>query len=84
MNPAFKPEALEMFVGEKTEDHFNDDFWTSLDGVCNALDNMEARFYVDKCCVKYVAPTAHHPPLSAHRSSRHDATRCPSSRRHRF
>lgn len=56
MNPSFRPEALEMFVGEKTEDHFNDAFWTSLDGVCNALDNMEARFYVDKCCVKYSLP----------------------------
>ena len=42
-----------MFVGDKTEDHFNDEFWGQLDGVCNALDNMEARFYVDKQCVKY-------------------------------
>ena len=25
------------------EDSFNDDFWLSLDGICNALDNMEAR-----------------------------------------
>jgi len=56
MNPSFRPEALEMFVGEKTEDHFNDEFWMSLDGVCNALDNMEARFYVDKQCVKYSLP----------------------------
>jgi len=56
MNPAFKPEALEMFVGPKTENHFNDAFWTGLDGVCNALDNMEARFYVDKQCVKYGKP----------------------------
>jgi ubiquitin-activating enzyme E1 len=53
MNSAFTPEALEMFVGEKTEDHFNDAFWLELDGVCNALDNMEARFYVDAQCVKY-------------------------------
>jgi ubiquitin-activating enzyme E1 len=53
MNPAFNPEALEMFVGPKTEEHFNDAFWSELDGVCNALDNMEARFYVDAQCVKY-------------------------------
>ena len=53
MNEAFKPVPLEMFVGPKTEDHFNDAFWMELDGVCNALDNMEARFYVDKQCVKY-------------------------------
>eukprot|EP00440_Ansanella_granifera_P062493 gb/GFBE01067762.1/.p1 GENE.gb/GFBE01067762.1/~~gb/GFBE01067762.1/.p1 ORF type:complete len:1255 (+),score=364.10 gb/GFBE01067762.1/:1-3765(+) len=53
MNPGMKVRALEMFVGSKTEDHFNDAFWMGLDGVCNALDNMEARFYVDDQCVKY-------------------------------
>lgn len=53
MNPDFVVEALEMFVGPKTEDHFNDQFWMELDGVCNALDNMEARFYVDEQCTKY-------------------------------
>jgi ubiquitin-activating enzyme E1 len=53
MNPAFKVKSMEMFVGAKTEDTFNDEFWTSLSGVCNALDNMEARFYVDAQCVKY-------------------------------
>lgn len=53
MNPRFKVEALEMFVGPKTENTFNDEFWLGLDGVCNALDNMEARLYVDKQCVKY-------------------------------
>jgi len=47
MNPAFNVEALEMFVGPKTEEHFNDDFWMGLDGVCNALDNMEARQYAN-------------------------------------
>ncbi|CAK9034573.1 Ubiquitin-like modifier-activating enzyme 1 (Ubiquitin-activating enzyme E1) [Durusdinium trenchii] len=45
-----------MFVGPKTEDTFNDDFWLGLDGICNALDNMEARFYVDDQCVKYERP----------------------------
>ena len=53
MNPGFKVEALELFVGTKSEDKFNDDFWMALDGVCNALDNMEARLYVDQQCVKY-------------------------------
>ena len=36
-----------------TQDTFNDEFWSKLDGVCNALDNMEARQYVDVQCVKY-------------------------------
>ena len=40
MNPTFKVNALEMFVGAKTENFFNDAFWSQLDGVCNALDNM--------------------------------------------
>ena len=38
------------------QDTFNDAFWMGLDGVCNALDNMEARFYVDEQCVKYLKP----------------------------
>lgn len=40
MNPGFNVEAYEMFVGPKTEDTFNDEFWLNLSGVCNALDNM--------------------------------------------
>jgi ubiquitin-activating enzyme E1 len=53
MNPDLKVHAMELFVGPKTEDSFNDQFWLNLDGVCNALDNIEARLYVDKHCVKY-------------------------------
>lgn len=53
MNSDFHVEALELFVGPKTEEVFHDDFWGGLDGVCNALDNMEARLYVDNQCVKY-------------------------------
>merc|ERR1719333_1866324 len=46
----------ELLVCTKSEDFFNDDFWLGLDGVCNALDNMEARFFVDEQCVKYLKP----------------------------
>lgn len=53
MNENFKVESMEHFVGPKSEDIFNDSFWLRLDGVCNALDNMEARLYVDSACVKY-------------------------------
>ncbi len=53
MNSALAVESLELFVGPRTEETFNDSFWMGLDGVCNALDNMEARHYVDKQCVKY-------------------------------
>jgi ubiquitin-activating enzyme E1 len=53
MNPGLNAEALELYVGTSTENVFHDDFWMHLDGVCNALDNMEARRYVDRMCVKY-------------------------------
>ncbi|RYH21016.1 hypothetical protein EON65_21745 [archaeon] len=56
MNSRLNVEALELFVGPKSEDTFNDSFWLELDGVCNALDNMEARLYVDRQCVKYEKP----------------------------
>ena len=53
MNADFNVEAMELFVGPKTEDVFNDAFWEGVDGICNALDNMEARLYVDRQSVKY-------------------------------
>jgi len=57
INPALKVRTAEAYVGPKTEATlFTDDFWESLDGVCNALDNMEARFYVDAQCVKFEKP----------------------------
>ncbi len=43
-------------VGPDTENIFNDDFWNPLTGVTNALDNVEARRYVDRRCVYYQKP----------------------------
>lgn len=40
-------------VGPDTEDLFNDEFWKSLSFVTNALDNVDARTYVDRRCVFY-------------------------------
>ena len=40
-------------VGPETEAQFNDDFFESLTGVANALDNVDARKYVDRRCVYY-------------------------------
>lgn len=40
-------------VGPETEDVFNDDFWAELSFVTNALDNVDARTYVDRRCVFY-------------------------------
>ena len=43
-------------VGLETENTFNDEFFESLDGVCNALDNVIARQYTDKRCVYFKKP----------------------------
>ncbi|KID86483.1 ubiquitin-activating enzyme E1 1 [Metarhizium guizhouense ARSEF 977] len=43
-------------VGPDTEGIFDEAFWKSLDGVTNALDNVEARTYVDRRCVFFRKP----------------------------
>ncbi|KAI8087746.1 ubiquitin-activating emzyme E1 [Gilbertella persicaria] len=43
-------------VGPDTENIYDDDFFESLDGVTNALDNVEARKYMDRRCVYYRKP----------------------------
>lgn len=53
MNPATKVEARLDRVGAETEEVFDDAFWDQLSGVCNALDNVQARLYVDQRCVYY-------------------------------
>ncbi|KAL6886278.1 hypothetical protein HDV57DRAFT_490091 [Trichoderma longibrachiatum] len=58
MNPELEGhiETLRERVSPETEHVFNDAFWKSLDGVTNALDNVEARTYVDRKCVFYHKP----------------------------
>lgn len=53
MNPSMNIKAWSTKVAEDTEDIYNDEFWNKLTGVCNALDNVEARLYVDSRCVFY-------------------------------
>jgi len=43
-------------VGKETEEVFNDKFWESLDFTVNAVDNINARLYVDSRCVWYQKP----------------------------
>jgi len=43
-------------VSPETENVFGDDFYDKLDGVCTALDNVEARLYVDTRCLFYHLP----------------------------
>lgn len=43
MNPQARIEAHQNRVGRETEKIYDDDFMESLDGVANALDNVDAR-----------------------------------------
>lgn len=56
MNPDLNVVAQTNRVGPDTEDVYNDSFFEQLDGVCNALDNIDARVYVDRRCVYYHKP----------------------------
>lgn len=53
MNPDLNGKIVHMQdkVGPETEHIFNESFWENLDAVTNALDNVEARTYVDRRCV---------------------------------
>ena len=52
MNPAFHAEARLDRVGPATETVFGPDFWAGLDVVVAALDNVQARLYVQHKCVQ--------------------------------
>lgn len=58
MNPDLEGRITSLIdkVGPETEHIFNDEFWSGLDLVTNALDNVEARAYVDRKCVFYRKP----------------------------
>ena len=58
MNPQLKGhiDMMKDRVAQDTEYIFNENFWNSLDGVTNALDNVEARTYVDRRCVFFHKP----------------------------
>lgn len=56
MNPGIKVEAHENRVGPETENVYDDEFFEKLNGVSNALDNVDARIYMDRRCVYYRKP----------------------------
>lgn len=53
MNKDMNITAHELRVGPETEKVYDDDFFERLDGVANALDNVDARIYMDRRCVYY-------------------------------
>eukprot|EP00792_Barthelona_sp_PAP020_P005354 TRINITY_DN2611_c0_g1_i1.p1 TRINITY_DN2611_c0_g1~~TRINITY_DN2611_c0_g1_i1.p1 ORF type:complete len:989 (+),score=316.32 TRINITY_DN2611_c0_g1_i1:27-2969(+) len=58
MNPELEGKITTMTdpVGSKTENIFTESFWENLDGICNALDNVEARLYTDSKAVLFGKP----------------------------
>jgi len=58
MNPDLrgKIDMMKDRVAQDTEHVFNENFWEALDGVTNALDNVDARTYVDRRCVFFHKP----------------------------
>lgn len=53
MNKSINIVAHENRVGPETEKIYDDKFFEALDGVANALDNVEARIYMDRRCIYY-------------------------------
>ncbi|KAF3454878.1 hypothetical protein FNV43_RR05326 [Rhamnella rubrinervis] len=56
INPHLNIEALQNRVGPETENVFDDAFWENLNVVINALDNVNARLYVDQRCLYFQKP----------------------------
>ncbi|EKM59140.1 uncharacterized protein PHACADRAFT_249384 [Phanerochaete carnosa HHB-10118-sp] len=58
MNPDLRGKivAKQEPVGPDTENVYNEEFFASIDGVTNALDNVKARLYMDQRCVFYEKP----------------------------
>ncbi|KAK7321373.1 hypothetical protein VNO77_31960 [Canavalia gladiata] len=56
INPCLNIEALQNRVGPETENVFHDTFWENLSVVINALDNVNARLYVDQRCLYFQKP----------------------------
>jgi len=51
MNPSVVVTSHQNKVCPETESVYNTEFFNSIDGVANALDNVQARLYVDQRCI---------------------------------
>ena len=56
MNPQFNVQGHQNFVGDETRKIYNDAFYQSINGICNALDNVKARRYMDSMSAFYKLP----------------------------
>jgi ubiquitin-activating enzyme E1 len=53
MNPAFKSQDLQSLVAPVNEHIFNEQFWNDQTYIINAVDNIQARKYIDNQCTTY-------------------------------
>uniref|UniRef100_A0A8C1W3C2 E1 ubiquitin-activating enzyme n=1 Tax=Cyprinus carpio TaxID=7962 RepID=A0A8C1W3C2_CYPCA len=56
MNPYMNITAHQNRVCPETEEVYTHSFYSNLDGVAAALDNVDARVYLDQCCVRNKKP----------------------------
>ncbi|KAJ7961184.1 Ubiquitin activating enzyme E1 [Quillaja saponaria] len=56
INPSFNIDALQNRASPDTENVFDDAFWENLNVVINALDNVNARLYIDQRCLYFQRP----------------------------
>ncbi|KAK3736400.1 hypothetical protein QZH41_017900 [Actinostola sp. cb2023] len=56
MNPDVNITAHQNRVGPDSEKVYDDTFFEALNGIANALDNVDARMYMDRRCVYYRKP----------------------------
>ena len=56
INPSINITAHTNRIGSETEHIYDINFFESLDGVANALDNIQTRLYVDKRCLLFKKP----------------------------
>jgi len=55
-NPDIKIVSMKTKVARDTENVFDNEFWFGLSGIANALDNFEARRYVNSRCLFFKKP----------------------------
>lgn len=53
MNPDFNCKVYQARIGHENEDLFNDDFWEKQDIIFHAVDNIEARKYIDERATEF-------------------------------
>ncbi|WCJ28001.1 ubiquitin-activating enzyme 1 [Euphorbia peplus] len=56
INPRINIEALQNRASPETENVFDDTFWENLNVIVNALDNVNARLYIDARCLYFQKP----------------------------